>query len=337
MFRFAALTGVVLVGLHGGNAWADPVSELAACVSTCSDECRELVRRVEMTLELFEDQCPVPEPRVPDRQRSDHGPGALVEIFHSDSCRGSPIATVDARTDCRPFPFTGTEAWGVRFDGQCRNIRDTSLQQACTTFKAAGRPDRVEILHSDRCSTSATVLAFVGPHTRCGELPTNGSDAWGVRASGECLNITDTSIAEACVRFQGMGSRKGLEIFHSDRCSGAALAMVSPRTDCGALEATGTDAWAVRQGGRCLNITDTSEVAACHRFKAAGSPGAVEIFHSDSCRDGSILAIVDRRTDCSALSATGSAAWGVEVGGTCHNVSDTSLADACIRYRAGLP
>jgi len=68
-----------------------------------------------------------------------------------------------------------------------------------------------------------------------------------------------------------------------------------------------------------------------------GARGAVEIFHSDSCRDGSILAIVDRNTDCSAFPATGSTAWAVKVGGTCHNATDTSLADACIRYRAGLP
>jgi hypothetical protein len=57
-----------------------------------------------------------------------------VAIYHSDSCNGDLLAVVSSHASCQEFSSSGTDAWGVKVDGVCQNITDTSIQDACLRF-----------------------------------------------------------------------------------------------------------------------------------------------------------------------------------------------------------
>ena len=209
-------------------------------------------------------------------------------------------------------------------------LRD--YQRSCGT-NPAPRPPRdggVEIYHSDSCSSN--LIASVSEYTNCDALESSGTAAWGIKINGVCHNISDMSVAKACQTFGAGSSRETIEVYHSDSCSSNLLAFFSPETNCEAQPDTGSDAWAIKVGGVCKNISDMSLKNACVQFASANSRRAVKIYRSDSCSTN-LVATVTRRTDCSSLPATGSDAWGVEINGQCQNISDTNVRAACESFK----
>ncbi len=57
-----------------------------------------------------------------------------VQIYNSDSCSKDLLAVVHSRRGCEELPANGTQAWGVKIDGVCQNITDTSVRDACLRF-----------------------------------------------------------------------------------------------------------------------------------------------------------------------------------------------------------
>lgn len=59
-----------------------------------------------------------------------------VALYKSDSCADNLIAYVDTYTDCqRLSQQTNDRVWGIRLNGQCRDISDMNFIQACEQFK----------------------------------------------------------------------------------------------------------------------------------------------------------------------------------------------------------
>lgn len=199
---------------------------------------------------------PLPPPRPPQY-------GEAVELYHSDSCSGGLIARVTPATSCQSFA-QAQQAWGVKINGKCLNINDTSAVQACEAFKGAADPEAVTIYHSDSCSGSE--IAMVSSLTNCDLFEQTGSAAWGVKVGNKCHNINDTAPALACRAFKSAGSPYAVKIYHSDSCSGNLTAVVDYRTRCEDLRGL-PDAWGIEANGRCENISDIDIVQACERFK----------------------------------------------------------------------
>lgn len=123
-----------------------------------------------------------------------------------------------------------------------------------------------------------------------------------------------------------------VELYHSDSCSGNLIARVNAYTSCQSFsQAQAT--WGVKIDGQCLNIDDMPTVQACEAFKVGNSPASVSIHHSDSC-SGQEIALISPETQCSGLETTGTAAWGIKVGGQCINITDTAPAKACEAFKS---
>jgi hypothetical protein len=59
----------------------------------------------------------------------------------------------------------------------------------------------------------------------------------------------------------------------------------------------------------------------------------VEIYKSDTC-SGSLVAVVDSRTDCERLG--NDSAWAVKINGRCMDIQDTTLTKACQAFSGGM-
>lgn len=116
-------------------------------------------------------------------------------------------------------------------------------------------------------------------------------------------------------------------LYQSDTCSGELIANLRPGFDCSLI--AGKRVWGVRINGRCEDIHDMFGSAVCVAFKAAGSNRAIQLYNSDSC-SSSLMAYVDRRTDCNELArAVTARVWGVRIDGVCNDISDTDVETAC--------
>ncbi|AFY01987.1 hypothetical protein [Bdellovibrio bacteriovorus] len=186
-----------------------------------------------------------------------------VELFRSDSCSGSLIGTVSAASSCERFSSAG-DTWGVRINGQCLNISDTSSVKACESFKGGADPRAVTIYTSDSCSGNA--IAAISAGSQCENFDSTGSSAWAVKIDGKCQNISDTAPAKACAAFKGASTPGTVKIFNSDSCSGNMVAAVDYNTRCESLRGLPA-AWGIEVNGRCENISDLDIVSACERYR----------------------------------------------------------------------
>jgi hypothetical protein len=122
-----------------------------------------------------------------------------AQIFNSDSCSGNAVAAVGSLSQCDKLSTTGTTAWGVKIDGKCSNIADTSPAKACEAFKGASTAGAVAIYNSDSCSGGPQ--AYIDYNSRCENLKGLPA-AWGIMVNGRCENISDLPIEVACERYR---------------------------------------------------------------------------------------------------------------------------------------
>ena len=96
----------------------------------------------------------------------------------------------------------------------------------------------------------------------------------------------------------------------------------------------GNTAHSVRIGDTCTNIIDMSVGSACVNFRG-GSGAHVQLFSgSDSCSSGAI-AFVGDDTTCADLNFSGNTTHSVRLDGTCTNIVDTSVGNACVAFGGG--
>jgi hypothetical protein len=185
------------------------------------------------------------------------GTGTRLGIIYgrSDSCdSATAIVTVRESTDCLSLSAT-QEAWSISVNGQCQNISDTNVRQACLAMKPGGT---IIYGRSDSCDASLAV-AQVTNDTDCLTLSAT-QEAWSISVDGRCQNISDTNIRQACLTLQPRGT---FIYGRSDSCDASlAVARVTQDTDCLALSAS-QEAWSVSVDGQCRNISDTNLRAAC--------------------------------------------------------------------------
>jgi hypothetical protein len=109
----------------------------------------------------------------------------------SDSCNGE-FTPVDRYTNCSTVRG---DAWSILDEGRCWNIVDTTAESACRLY-SRGMPRGPQIFpRSDSCNGE---MIPVDRYTNCSQVR---GDAWSILVDGECLNIVDTSAAEACRQF----------------------------------------------------------------------------------------------------------------------------------------
>jgi hypothetical protein len=263
--------------------------------------------------------------RVCQTTPSGHG----VTLYgSSDSCSSSEVgAIVDDRTNCSTLSASSS-CWSVSVNGQCINISDTNLQAACQKYQSAASARLLVFGSSDSCSNSE-LAAYIGDRTDCSTL-SDSDPAWSISIDGRCTNITDTTVRKACVQYRDAATAKVVVYGTSDSCNGDVAAYLRSTTDCSILSSSAS-AWSVSINGSCVNISDTNVQAACVKYKAAGDAHVVIYGTSDSCASDEVVAYVSDDTDCGALS--NDSAWSVSIDGTCNNISDTTVRDACTRFK----
>jgi len=185
----------------------------------------------------------------------------------------------------------------------------------------------VEMYNSDTCSGS--LVGRVNPGTSC-QSYAGAAAVWGIKVNGRCIDTLDLGAVQACETFKDAANPNTIRLFKSDTCNNSLSAIVSTATNCESL-ASDQSAWAVSIGGQCKDLDDTSPRLACRALRGAVSQNAVEIYKSDTC-NGSLLAIVDRYTQCQSLQGLGQA-WGIKVNGQCQDISDTDIVSACNRFK----
>jgi len=259
-----------------------------------------------------------------DRVCRTGGPGGSGVALYgtTDSCSGSPIAVVRENTRCENF---GNESvWSIAINGACQDVPDTTLREACRTYKGAASASIKIYSSSDRCS--GEVGAYVSPSTNCASL--GNGPAWSVMKDGVCTDIRDTTLAEACRQFQGAIGPSVTIYGGSDRCQGEVAAYANATTNCASLGSG--SAWSVKIEDECIDITDTTLSAACEMHKGALGPHIRIYGNTDRCQ-GEVSAFVNASTDCDSLSSSAQA-WSIFANGTCTDIADTNLRDACRRF-----
>jgi hypothetical protein len=180
----------------------------------------------------------------------------------------------------------------------------------------------VEIYHSDSCN--GDLIAAVSSNTNCSRL--SGPSAWGVKINGRCLDIPDMPLEQACNLYKNGAT--GINFYHSDSCSGEFMGSIGPSTDCS--KQLTSSVWGIEVNGKCYDISDRSAVAICPAYRSTSA--GIKFFHSDSC-SSEILAISDGSTSCEEQAkAVSQSVWGIEINGTCQDISDTDFLSACRRF-----
>lgn len=121
-----------------------------------------------------------------------------TKLFHSDRCDASELlASIGSRSDCAALGAQiSSRVWAIEIDGQCHDISDVDMRTACERFGGG-----VALYHSDRCEPSE-LLSLVGSETDCAALGAQiSSRVWGVKIDGECIDISDTDVRDACQRY----------------------------------------------------------------------------------------------------------------------------------------
>ncbi|MCX6118405.1 MAG: hypothetical protein NT027_12740 [Proteobacteria bacterium] len=185
---------------------------------------------------------------------------------NSDSCDSSSlIGAVSEFTECSTFG-AGKRSWSIKTNGTCDNISDTTATNACYIIQSKMPQTAVLYNRSDSCDSSYIATA-VKRNTQCSTLG-NGA-VWSYSYLGQCFNISDTTMVNAC--FEAQGNLPGMTLIYgrTDSCdANGAIATVDSTTDCNSLSSNEAS-WSIRQNGQCININDTSVRQAC--FQAQGA------------------------------------------------------------------
>jgi len=180
-----------------------------------------------------------------------------VQIYKSDSCSGSMVATIGRYSDCRKFNNKSSSAWAVRHRGKCYNIKDVTPLRVCYRYRGG----RIKVYKNDSCSNN--LVAMIGPNSNCERFAKRGSSAWAIRYRGKCHDFSDVNLYSACLRFQG----RDVKVYKNDSCSGSLVAIIGPNSECEKFPKGGSNAWAVWHNGKCHNITDTSIKKVCYQYR----------------------------------------------------------------------
>ncbi len=160
------------------------------CMNSCSTECVRAAQQV-----LVNCSGATPPPTQPSQKTA---------LYHSDSCNeGDLIANLRSGTDCSSQAMTSAQrTWGVKVRGTCYDVSDLETPTACVKYKAAGNASATLFYHSDSCQTSE-LMAAVDETTDCEALAKVSSDrVWGVVTDGQCIDISDMDLKEACSRYK---------------------------------------------------------------------------------------------------------------------------------------
>jgi hypothetical protein len=82
--------------------------------------------------------------------------------------------------------------------------------------------------------------------------------------------VPDTTVLDACTRYEAAASPGPVGFFHSDTCDdGDLLTYVDATSDCQATAPSISQAvWGLKSGDQSVDIADTSFLDACARYKA---------------------------------------------------------------------
>lgn len=221
------------------------------------DRAENMLRQV-----LAGQPAPPTHPQPPPYQPPQPQPGSQVEMYKSDSCNGSLVGNINPATNCQVYS-SAAAVWAIKVNGKCMDTLDMSAAQACQTFKDAANPNTLRLFKSDSCNGSLS--AVVSTQTNCESLASDNS-AWAVSIGGQCKDLADMSPKMACRSLRGAASANNVEIYKSDSCNGALVAIVDRYTQCQSLQGLPA-AWAIKVNGQCQDISDTDIVSACDRFK----------------------------------------------------------------------
>lgn len=258
-------------------------------------------------------------------ERTTPGSGDFL-YGRSDSCSQSDIVgEVRANSSCTEFS-TSQIVWSVKVNGRCRDISDTNANAACLQIQAESHD--VVYGRSDSCS-SDSVAAILTDATECEQLSATDI-AWSIKVDGQCRDISDTNVRAACFQIKGQ-TAPGIIYARSDSCSSdQLLGTVHTGTDCRSFDTT-SSAWSIKVNNQCSDISDTNPQQACYQIKER--LGSNFIYgRSDSCSRDTIVAEVDRWTDCLSLSNS-DIAWSINVEGQCRDISDTNVRSACFAIK----
>lgn len=218
------------------------------------DRAENLLRQVLMS--------PPSHPQPPPYQPPQPQPYEQVEMFKSDNCSSALIGIVNPGTGCNSYS-SAAAVWGIKVNGKCMDTLDMPAAQACQLFKDAANPNTLRLHKADNCGSALS--SVVSASTNCELLPSENS-AWAVNIAGQCKDLADMSPKMACRSLRGAASPVNVEIYKSDNCSSALVAIVDRYTQCASLKGMPA-AWAVKINGQCQDISDTDIVSACDRFK----------------------------------------------------------------------
>ncbi len=128
-------------------------------------------------------------------------PNVGTVFARSDSCGAdAALGTVTRYTDCSAFATSGS-AWSISFAGRCQDISDTTPFRACMEVKGQMFGAGVIYGRSDSCDSDRALMA-VDEQTDCNSLSASEA-AWSVKVAGQCQDISDTSVRNACFVIQG--------------------------------------------------------------------------------------------------------------------------------------
>ncbi len=126
-----------------------------------------------------------------------------IEAYSTDSCNSGLTGLIGPATRCEQM--SDRQVWGIKVDGQCINVADTTLRTACGNFKTIRNPRAVKLYSTDSCASG--LVAAVDRNTNCAEFASGGQPVWGVQIAGQCINIQDTTLQRACEIYKNQGNR----------------------------------------------------------------------------------------------------------------------------------
>ncbi len=123
-----------------------------------------------------------------------------------------------------------------------------------------------------------------------------------------------------------------IEFYYGDSCQ-TLVAIKKDYQNCDSLSGGSSQVWSIKIGNKCENIEDTNLITACKRLESIERPRATRLYYGDSCQ--TLVAAVDRTTDCQALPGGSSQVWSMKDTATsdCKNIEDTNLSTACQRFK----
>ncbi len=140
-------------------------------------------------------------------------------------------------------------------------------------------------------------------------------------------------------------NRNEVTVFSDDSCH-QKITDVRPHENCERLAVIfgNQRAWSVSINGQCVDIADTTfgricpEVANLANDQKPRTEDLV-VYTSDTCSQGSKLAVIDPGVDCNALGAVlrNTRAWSVSMNGQCVDISDKVFSAAvCQQFQDGV-